>query len=69
MYFKIVFVVKESMENIRNIIKNNLTKSIIIYSIKNKNKFKLNNYNHVHIMIILFLIILLIKNILKYNLS
>ena len=51
MYFKIQFVVKELMENIRNIIKNNITKSIIIYSIKNNNKFKLNNYNHVHIMI------------------
>jgi hypothetical protein len=69
MYFKIQFVVKELMENIRNIIKNNITKSIIIYSIKNNNKFKLNNYNHVHIMIILFPIMLLIKNILKYNLS
>lgn len=68
MYFRILFVVKELMENIRNIIKNNITKSIIIYSIKNKNKFKLNNYNHVHIMISLFPIILLIKNILKQNL-
>jgi hypothetical protein len=68
MYFIILFVVKELMENIRNIIKNNITKSIIIYSIKNKNKYKLNNYNHVHIMISLFPIILLIKNILKQNL-
>ena len=68
MYFRIQFVVKELMENIRNIIKNNITKSIIIYSIKNKNKYKLNNYNHVHIMISLFPIILLIKNILKQNL-
>lgn len=68
MYFRILFVVKELMENIRNIIKNNITKSIIIYSIKNKNKYKLNNYNHVHIMISLFPIILLIKNILKQNL-